>query len=46
MNNKSVCFGAKNDSFGSFSVLHYGTVQVWIRHVRHKQLTVWQPLGM
>ena len=26
MNNESVCFGAKNDSFGSFNVLHYGTI--------------------
>ena len=26
MNNESVCFGAKNDSFGSFSVLNYGTI--------------------
>lgn len=26
MNNERVCFGAKNDSFGSFNVLHNGTI--------------------
>ena len=26
MNNERVCFGAKNDSFGSFNVLHNGAI--------------------